>query len=56
MDPERWQSIRRIFQEASELAGEARERFLAGACGAGPGGTVLGEVGTTEGVRVKVKS
>ena len=34
MDPERWQSIRQIFQDASELAGEARERFLAEACGA----------------------
>jgi serine/threonine-protein kinase len=34
MEPERWQSIRRIFQEASELGGETRERYLAEACGA----------------------
>ncbi len=33
MDPGRWQKIRKLFQEASELPEDARERHLREACG-----------------------
>src|SRR2546421_8000164 len=33
MTPERWQQIKRIFQEALELEGGARRAYLAEACG-----------------------
>ena len=32
MEPERWQEIRKLFQEASELAADARECYLREAC------------------------
>jgi serine/threonine-protein kinase len=32
VDPERWQKIRKLFQQASELAEDARERYLREAC------------------------